>query len=304
MSKERLQKILSQAGLGSRREMERWIEEGVVTINGAVAKVGESAGPDDKIGVKGRIIANPLKEPLKTRVLVYHKPVGEISSRHDPKHEKTVFDKLPYLRQGRWVQVGRLDINTSGLLLFTNDGELANQLMHPKYGLEREYAVRVRGQVSAEAINTLLKGVTLEDGVAKFKRIDLKGGEGVNVWYHVTITEGRNREVRRLWQSQGVEVSRLIRVRYGRVTMPRFLTRGNFKELTEKEIEAYVLPVSDDKSNSNPSAKAPRQRDKGASKEGPVKSGGNFPRGRDKEASKRDPGKGRDKTLKIKRSPD
>ena len=247
MSTERLQKILSQAGFGSRREMERWIEQGFVNLNGERAKLGVSAGPDDKIMVKGKLIANPLKNLIKTRVLVYHKPVGEISSRHDPKHIKTVFDKLPYLKQGRWVQVGRLDINTSGLLLFTNNGDLANELMHPKFALEREYAVRVRGQVSKDTIDTLLKGVVLDDGPAQFKRIEFKGGEGVNSWYHVTLTEGRNREVRRLWQSQGVEVSRLIRIRYGRVTLPRFLTRGNFHELTTKEIETFLSPQFADK---------------------------------------------------------
>lgn len=242
MSNERLQKILSQAGIGSRREMERWIEQGMVSVNGAVAKIGDSAGPEDKIFVKGKLIANPLRGKTKTRVLIYHKPVGEISSRHDPKHDKTVFDKLPHLRQGRWIQVGRLDINTSGLLLFTNNGELANQLMHPKYEMEREYAARVRGQVSDDVIKKLLKGVALEDGPAQFKRIDFKGGEGVNSWYHVTLTEGRNREVRRLWQSQGIEVSRLIRIRYGQVTMPRFLTRGNHYEMTAREIETLLIP--------------------------------------------------------------
>lgn len=241
MSNERLQKILSQAGLGSRREMERWIEQGLVAVNGVVATVGDGAGPQDKITVKGKLIPNPLKTFNKTRVLIYHKPVGEISSRHDPKHAKTVFDKLPHLKNGRWVQVGRLDINTSGLLLFTNNGDLANQLMHPKFGLEREYAVRVRGEVSQDTINLLLKGVTLDDGPAKFKSIDFKGGEGSNSWYHVTLTEGRNREVRRLWQSQGVDVSRLIRIRYGKVLMPRFLTRGNFVELTAKEMDAFIF---------------------------------------------------------------
>ena len=240
MSSERLQKILSQAGLGSRREMERWIEQGLIQVNGIIAKLGDSAKAEDKISVKGRLIANPLKGQVKTRILMYHKPVGEISSRHDPKHSKTVFDKLPSLKQGRWVQVGRLDINTSGLLIFTNDGELANRLMHPKFGLEREYAVRVRGQVSAESINEMLKGVELEDGKAQFKRIEFRGGEGANSWYHVTLTEGRNREVRRIWQSQGVEVSRLIRIRYGRLTMPRFLTRGNFLEMSQKEVESFL----------------------------------------------------------------
>lgn len=243
MSSERLQKILSQAGLGSRREMERWIESGWVQVNGKPVKLGDSAGPMDKITVKGKLIHNPLKVKQNTRILLYHKPVGEISSRHDPKFEKTVFDNLPHLRQGRWIQVGRLDLNTSGLLIFTNNGELANQLMHPKYGLEREYAVRVHGQVSPEALNNLQKGVTLDDGVAQFTKIEFRGGEGSNTWYHVTLNEGRNREVRRLWESQGVEVSRLIRVRYGVLTMPRFLTRGQSYELNPKQVADFLATL-------------------------------------------------------------
>lgn len=241
MSSERLQKILSQAGLGSRREMERWIESGLVYVNGARATIGDSATAEDKISVKGRLIDNPLKLTQKTRILLYHKPVGEISSKHDPKHVKTVFDNLPYLKQGRWVQVGRLDINTSGLLIFTNNGELANRLMHPKHEIEREYAVRVHGQVSPEAIKVLEKGVQLDDGLAKFKRIEFRGGEGANSWYHVVLAEGRNREVRRLWESQGLEVSRLIRIRYGQLHMPRFLVRGQTVELTPKEVDAFML---------------------------------------------------------------
>ena len=240
MSSERLQKILSQAGFGSRREMERWIEAGLVHLNGVQAKLGDVGAAEDKISVKGRMITNPLQLEQKTRVLLYHKPVGEISSRRDPKYSKTVFDNLPHLKQGRWVQVGRLDLNTSGLLIFTNNGELANRLMHPKYELEREYAVRVYGQVSPEAIKALEKGVTLDDGVAKFKRIESRGGEGTNSWYHVVLSEGRNREVRRLWESQGVEVSRLIRIRYGDLKMPRFLARGEFIELTPKEVEEFI----------------------------------------------------------------
>ena len=243
MSSERLQKILSQAGLGSRREMERWIESGWVQVNGKPVKIGDSAGPYDKITVKGKLISNPLKEKQNTRVLLYHKPVGEISSRHDPKFENTVFDNLPHLKQGRWVQVGRLDLNTSGLLIFTNNGELANQLMHPKYELEREYAVRVHGQVSPEVLNHLTNGVTLEDGVAKFIKITFSGGEGSNSWYHVVLTEGRNREVRRLWESQGLEVSRLIRIRYGMLTMPRFLGRGQNYELTPKEVTEFLASL-------------------------------------------------------------
>lgn len=236
----RLQKVLSQAGLGSRREMERWIETGLISVNGNPAKIGDSVTAEDKIAVRGKLIENPLNKVQRTRVLLYHKPVGEISSRHDPKHNKTVFDNLPYLSEGRWVQVGRLDINTSGLLIFTNNGDLANQLMHPKYALEREYAVRVYGEVKSEAIQNLLKGVQLDDGMAKFKRIDYRGGEGTNCWYHVVIEEGRNREIRRLWQSQGVEVSRLIRIRYGHIYLPRSLGRGEYKELSANEIESLL----------------------------------------------------------------
>ena len=243
MSSERLQKLLSQAGLGSRREMERWIESGLVQVNGVPAKLGDSASADDKISVKGRIIDNPLKLVYRTRILLYYKPVGEISSRHDPKHSRTVFDHLPHLKQGRWVQVGRLDINTSGLLIFTNNGELANRLMHPKYELEREYAVRVYGQVSPDIISALLKGVPLDDGIAKFKKIEFRGGEGTNSWYHVVLSEGRNREVRRLWQAQGVEVSRLVRVRYGTFQLPRSLDRGNYVELSAKEVDAYIASL-------------------------------------------------------------
>ncbi len=240
MSSERLQKILSQAGFGSRREIERWIEEGLIKVNGVLAKLGDGATAADVISVRGRVIDNPLNIENKTRILLYHKPVGEISSRNDPKFTKTVFDNLPHLKQGRWVQVGRLDLNTSGLLIFTNDGELANRLMHPKYELEREYAVRVYGQVTPDMIKNLTKGVMLEDGIAKFKKVDFRGGEGTNGWYHVVLSEGRNREVRRLWESQGLEVSRLIRVRYGKLHMPRSLDRGSFVELSPKEVETFL----------------------------------------------------------------
>lgn len=243
MSHERLQKLLSQAGLGSRREMERWIESGLVQVNGETAKLGDSATADDKISVRGRNIDNPLRMAYNTRILLYHKPIGEISSRKDPRHSRTVFDHLPPLKQGRWVQVGRLDINTSGLLVFTNNGELANRLMHPKYELEREYAVRVYGQVSSEVIKNLLRGVPLDGNIAKFNKIDFRGGEGTNSWYHVVLTEGRNREVRRLWQSQGVNVSRLIRVRYGHLQMPRSLARGEWVELTPKEVDAFIAEL-------------------------------------------------------------
>lgn len=245
MSQLRLQKILSQAGLGSRRAMERLIEEGAVTINGVLAKLGDLASEHDKISVHGKLIANSVGVAAPTRILLYHKPIGEIASRQDPKHRKTVFDNLPYIKPGRWIQVGRLDINTSGLLLFTNNGELANQLMHPKYAIEREYAVRIHGEVTKDIINALKKGVMLDDGMAKFLSIEYQGGEGTNKWYHVTLTEGRNREVRRLWQSQGVEVSRLIRVRYGPIKMPRFLARGSHKELSIKEVTNLMQAFSE-----------------------------------------------------------
>lgn len=241
---ERLQKILSQAGLGSRREMERWIERGDIQVNGVTAKIGDSATEKDVIKVNGKNIINPLAIPSRTRILLYHKPVGEICSRNDPKFERTVFDNLPSLKLGRWIQVGRLDLNTSGLLLFTNDGELANSLMHPKFEFEREYAVRVHGQVTPVMLKTLQRGIMLDDGMAKFKRIEFRGGEGANSWYHVVISEGRNREIRRLWESQGLEVSRLIRIRYDQFIMPRSLSRGEYVELSKEEVDAFLKEYS------------------------------------------------------------
>ena len=236
----RLQKILSHAGLGSRREMERWIEQGLVVVNGQIATLGDKVTEHDKIQVKGQVFDNPLKNAFKTRILLYHKPIGEISSRSDPRHEKTVFDHLPTLREGRWIQVGRLDINTSGLLIFTNNGMLANQWMHPRYAWEREYAVRVIGEVTESMIKAMLAGVKLEDGLAKFKRVKFQGGEGLNHWYHAVICEGRQREVRRLWASQGVTVSRLIRIRFGHITLPRYLSRGAHVELSPADVSACL----------------------------------------------------------------
>lgn len=234
---ERLHKVLSTAGYGSRRELERMIADGKITVNGVTATVGAAIGAEDRIMLNGRPIKNPLRTVVaKTRILLYHKPTGEICSRSDPKHDKTVFDNLPRMHNGRWIQVGRLDINTSGLMVFTNDGELANQLMHPSRAFEREYAVRVFGKVEPDAINNLLAGVTLEDGEARFDKIYFKGGDGANSWYHVILHEGRNREVRRLWQSQGVNVSRLIRVRFGPFQLPRYLARGKMLELSESAV--------------------------------------------------------------------
>ncbi len=242
--KQRLQKVLSMAGLGSRREMERWIEQGWIKVNGTIATIGLNVGPRDKLYVKSKRIENPLAKNRRTRVLLYHKPIGEICSRNDPEHNRTIFDNLPKLKQGRWVQVGRLDINTSGLILLTNNGELANYLMHPSTQFEREYAVRVHGDVADSMVNAMLQGVELEDGPAKFMSVTYQGGEGKNRWYHVVLTEGRNREVRRIWQSQNVEVSRLIRIRYGDIRLPRNLSRGKYSDLEQSQVETLLSKMS------------------------------------------------------------
>ena len=231
---ERIQKILSRAGYGSRREIERWVEAGDILVNGKPALPGQAVDENDKIILRGQVLKLASKLKAKPRVLLYHKKVGEICSRHDPENRPTVFDNLPKLASGRWIQVGRLDINTDGLLLFTTDGELANRLMHPSYEIEREYAVRVLGEVSDEIIDQLMKGVMLEDGMAKFSQIRFEGGEGANSWYHVVLHEGRNREVRRLWESQDLMVSRLRRIRYGDIKLDRSLRSGQYEELDIK----------------------------------------------------------------------
>ena len=228
-----LQKILANMGLGSRREMGRLIEQGVVSINGKIAKLGDRASLTDRIRVNGQLMRTHLQERPKTRILMYHKPVGEICTSTDPEGRKTVFDRLPRLKVGRWIMIGRLDINTSGLLIFTNDGELANQWMHPSSEIEREYAVRVLGEVTPLMLKQLREGVVLEDGTAHFKSVTYQGGEGANSWYHVVLTEGKNREVRRLWEAVGVKVSRLTRIRFGNLTLPRFLSRGRWQEVKE-----------------------------------------------------------------------
>jgi len=236
---EKLQKVLARAGVNSRRQCEALISEGRVRVNGLVAKLGDRVIEADKISVDEYNLPKHALEHTKSRVLIYHKPEGEICSRSDPQNRPTVFDHLPILRKGRWVAIGRLDLNTSGLLLFTTDGELANQLMHPSGEIEREYAVRIFGDVTDQMIKNLKRGVELEDGVAKFKDIQFKGGEGRNSWYHVVICEGRNREVRRLWESQGgVKVSRLIRVRFGDIILPPLLRPGKWIEMEAREVEA------------------------------------------------------------------
>ncbi len=227
---EKLQKVLARAGLGSRRAMEVAIADGRVRVNGEPAHLGMRVGPKDQIQFDGRALHQP-RNPPTPRALVYHKPEGEICTRDDPEGRPSVFDALPQLRNGRWISVGRLDINSSGLMIFTTDGELANRLMHPSSEIEREYAVRVLGEVTPEQLGQMRRGVELEDGPAAFDDIRLSGGEGANRWYHVLLREGRYREVRRIWDTQGVQVSRLTRVRFGAIRLPRDLPAGRFRYL-------------------------------------------------------------------------
>ncbi len=233
---EKLQKVLARAGLGSRREMERWIEQGRVRVNGKVAKLGDRVDGHARLQVDGRHLEAPAAS--RTRCILYHKPVGEVCSRKDPQGRRTVFERLPKLKQGRWISIGRLDYNTSGLLLFTTDGELANALMHPSSNIEREYMVRVMGEFDETLLNRLLDGVMLDDGPARFTDIQDGGGDGINHWFYVVIMEGRNREVRRLWESQGLTVSRLKRVRYGDVFIPSKVKAGQWCELEPKEVKS------------------------------------------------------------------
>lgn len=232
----RLQKLLAEAGLGSRREIESWIADGRVRVNGEIAKLGDRATPADRIRVDGRDVRlRARKQEALPQVIAYHKPEGELVTRRDPEERPTVFRRLPRPKEGRWIAVGRLDINTSGLILFTTDGELANRLMHPSQEIEREYAVRILGEVAPTTLDLLREGITLEDGPAKFDDISERGGSGANHWYHVVLREGRNREVRRLWEAAGCTVSRLIRVRYGNVELGRRLFPGNWRGLTGEE---------------------------------------------------------------------
>ncbi|MDP3333624.1 MAG: pseudouridine synthase [Methylococcaceae bacterium] len=234
---ERIQKVLARGGVGSRREIERWIDEGKLTLNGHPVKLGDRLRDGDRLLLNERVI-NWEKFALQpTRVLLYHKPTGEVVTRRDPEGRPVIFTQLPKLLTARWISVGRLDINTSGLLLVTNNGELANRLMHPSSQVEREYAVRILGDVPEATLALLKQGVELEDGKAKFDEIRFYGGEGANKWYHVIVSEGRNRLVRRLWESQGVTVSRLIRVRYGPVVLPERLKAKAHYEINDKELE-------------------------------------------------------------------
>ena len=233
---ERIQKVLARGGLGSRREIERWIDEGRLIVNGVKVTPGFHLKTDDKLQINGRPVNWEKYTHQPTQVIVYNKPTGEVVSRRDPEGRPVVFSKLPKLDVGRWISVGRLDINTSGLLLLTNNGELANRLMHPSAEVDREYAVRILGEVTDEMISQLKTGVLLEDGDAHFNDIQFFSGEGANKWYHVVVKQGRNRLVRRLWESQGVTVSRLMRVRYGPAVLPGNVRAHDYYELNHKEL--------------------------------------------------------------------
>ena len=290
----KLHKVLAQAGLGSRLEMDQLILEGRISVNNEPAHIGQRIQFGDQVKINGK----PLRiriDPPPPRVIAYHKPAGEIVTHDDPKNRPTVFRKLPRLQHGKWQSVGRLDLNTEGLLLFTSSGELANRLMHPRFGLEREYAVRVLGALSNEEKQKLLDGVMLDDGMAQFGSIENGGGEGSNCWYRVTISEGRNREVRRMMEAVGHAVSRLIRIRYGAMVLPHGLRRSTFMELDEADIRALthaankaeasqgredVGSVADQRpqDSRNLNQRNPRNRAFGAKKSGPNKSavrGGN-----------------------------
>ncbi len=285
----KLHKVLAQAGLGSRLEMEQLILEGRISVNNEPAHIGQRIQYGDQVKVNGR----PLRvriDPPPARVIAYHKPAGEIVSHDDPKNRPTVFRKLPRLQHGKWQSVGRLDLNTEGLLLFTSSGELANRLMHPRFGLEREYAVRVLGALSNEEKQKLLDGVMLDDGLAQFGSIENGGGEGSNCWYRVTISEGRNREVRRMMEAVGHAVSRLIRIRYGAMVLPHGLRRSTYMELDEADIRALThaankaevspagetsTPAGDKRpaERRNPNTRNPRNRAFGAKNTGSSSSG-------------------------------
>ena len=262
----KLHKLLAQSGIGSRRDMEQLIEQGQVTVNDQPAHVGQRISFGDQVRVSGRLVKIRIAPP-PARVLAYHKPVGEVVTHDDPQNRPTVFRRLPRLPHGKWQSVGRLDINTEGLLLFTNSGDLANQLMHPRFGVEREYAVRVLGSLDGEARAKLLDGVDIEGQRAAFKSIEDGGGEGVNHWYRVVITEGRNREVRKLFDRVGLGVSRLIRIRYGCVVLPKGLKRGVFVDLNDHEVrEVRRLAGGREQGGREPQAQRPEQASDGLGK--------------------------------------
>ena len=268
----KLHKVLADAGLGSRRDMEELIIAGRVSVNGEPAHIGQRILPTDQVRINGKLIQRKVsKRP--PRVLVYHKPAGEIVSHSDPEGRPSVFDRLPTMKAGKWLAVGRLDFNTEGLLLFTTSGDLANRLMHPRYGIEREYAVRTLGELEEGMRQKLLSGVELEDGVAQFSKIADGGGEGVNRWYRVTIGEGRNREVRRMFEAIGLTVSRLIRTRYGALTLPSNLKRGRWEELEEHAVRDLMTMSGLEKPASQGKARPERQ---GGERQGGERNGNVF----------------------------
>ena len=256
---ERLHKLLAQSGVGSRREMEELIAAGRVNVNGEPAHIGQSVSPGDRIKVNSKLVHLKFSNRLP-RVIIYHKPEGEIVSRDDPEHRPTVFTSLPKMSGGRWVAVGRLDFNTSGLLLFTTSGDLANRLMHPRYNLVREYAVRILGELPDDARRRLLDGIELDDGLAQFSTFQEAGGEGINHWYRVSLFEGRNREVRRMFEAIGAVVSRLMRVRYGPFVLPPNLKRGQVLELREPEVQKLMADFGMDDPAPGRPLHRPRER--------------------------------------------
>jgi len=274
----KLHKVLAQAGLGSRMEMEQLITEGRISVNNEPAHIGQRIQFGDQIKVNGKPIRFRIAPP-PARVIAYHKPVGEVVTHDDPQNRPTVFRKLPRLQQGKWQSVGRLDLNTEGLLLFTSSGELANRLMHPRFGLEREYAVRVLGALSNEEKQRLLDGIELEDGRAQFGSIEDGGGEGANTWYRVTISEGRNREVRRLFEALGHAVSRLIRIRYGAMMLPRGLKRGAWMELDERDIRSLMQAAGDDGAPRQPREGGDAEQGGGRNRRRGNRNGGGRPNG-------------------------
>ncbi|HBR97324.1 MAG TPA: 23S rRNA pseudouridylate synthase B [Gammaproteobacteria bacterium] len=243
----RIQKFLANAGMGSRREIEGWIRDGLIRCNGKEAVLGDQVQGGDELKINDRFYKVVMQAYRSRKVLMYHKPEGEICSRADPEGRRTVFDRLPKLGSGRWIAVGRLDISSLGLLLFTNDGELANALMHPSREVVRKYAVRVNGEVSEEILQRLRTGVMLEDGMANFDDIRHSGGEGANQWYEVRLHEGRNREVRRLFASQELQVSRLIRIQYGPIALPKWLGRGQYRDVDKHLVHQLLRQVQLDK---------------------------------------------------------
>ncbi|KLN64761.1 23S rRNA pseudouridine(2605) synthase RluB [Vibrio sp. VPAP30] len=299
---EKLQKVLARAGHGSRRELEALIKAGRVSVNGIVAKLGERLEDENAVvRIDGHTVSAKAQEEVICRVLAYYKPEGELCTRHDPEGRRTVFDRLPKIRGSRWISVGRLDANTSGLLLFTTDGELANRLMHPSRQVEREYLVRVFGEVNEQKVKNLVRGVELEDGMARFEDVVYAGGDGMNHTFYVAINEGRNREVRRLWESQDTTVSRLKRVRYGDIYLDKKLPRGGWMELDLKEVN-YLRELVElrperetllDENKANSSRKRERSRSQKIRRavkrhEERVNSGG----GRSNNPSRRKPKKG------------